>query len=110
MQIKAPVTGVVQQLNVHTVGGVVASAQAIMEVVPDDTLEVGANISNKDIGFVNPGQQAIVKIATFPYTRYGYLSGHVIKVSKDATQDKKLGPVFLARIQIPSNRFRIASK
>jgi hemolysin D len=110
MQIKSPVAGLVQQLNVHTVGGVVTSAQPLMEIVPDDTLEVEAHISNKDIGFVNPGQSAVVKIATFPYTRFGYLAGRVIKVSNAATSDKKLGLVFLARIRIPSNRFKVESK
>jgi hemolysin D len=110
MQLKSPVAGVVQQLNVHTVGGVVTSAQTLMEIVPDDTLEVEAHVSNKDIGFVNPGQNAILKIATFPYTRYGYLTGTVIKVSNDATSDNKLGLVFLARIRIPSNRFKVGSK
>ena len=63
----------VQQLNVHTVGGVVTSAQSLMEIVPDDALEVEARVSNKDIGFVNAGQSAIVKVSTFPYTRFGYL-------------------------------------
>jgi hemolysin D len=109
-QLKSPVNGVVQQLNVHTVGGVVTSAQTLMEIVPDDTLEVEARVSNKDIGFVNPGQTAIVKISTFPYTRFGYLTGTVIKISNDATADRKLGLVFLARIRIPSNRFRVQSK
>jgi hemolysin D len=110
MQLKSPVGGVVQQLSVHTVGGVVTSAQALMEIVPDDTLEVEARVSNKDIGFVNPGQSVMVKIATFPYTRFGYLAGTVIKVSNDASPDKKLGAVFLARIRIPSNRFKVESK
>jgi hemolysin D len=110
MQLKSPVSGVVQQLNVHTVGGVVTSAQSLMEIVPDDTLEVEAHVGNKDIGFVNPGQTAIVKIATFPYTRFGYLTGTVVKVSNDATSDKKLGLVFLARIRIPSNRFKVDQK
>ncbi|HEY2678552.1 MAG TPA: HlyD family type I secretion periplasmic adaptor subunit [Steroidobacteraceae bacterium] len=110
MQIESPVAGIVQQLNVHTVGGVVSSAQALMEIVPDDTLEVEARISNKDIGFVNPGQSAMVKLATFPYARFGYLTGKIIKVSNDASSDKKLGLVFLARIQIPSNRFRADGK
>ena len=109
-QLKSPVAGIVQQLNVHTVGGVVTSAQAVMEIVPDDTLEVEARIGNKDIGFVNPGQNAIVKIATFPYTRFGYLTGTVTKVSNDATSDKKLGLVFLARIRIPNNRFKVRNK
>lgn len=110
MELKSPVAGIVQQLSVHTVGGVVTSAQSLMEIVPDDTLEVEAHVSNKDIGFVNPGQSAIVKIATFPYTRFGYLTGTVVKVSNDATPDKKLGSVFLARISIPDNRFRVENK
>lgn len=110
MQLRSPVDGIVQQMSVHTVGGVVTSAQTLMEIVPDETLEVEARISNRDIGFVNPGQAAVVKIATFPYTRFGYLTGQVIKVSNDATSDKKLGLVFLARIRIPSNRFKVNSK
>lgn len=110
MRLKSPVAGVVQQLAVHTVGGVVTGAQPLMEIVPDDTLEVEVRVSNKDIGFVNSGQSAVVKIATFPYTRFGYLNGTVLKVSNDATSDKKLGPVFLARIRIPDNRFKVESK
>jgi hemolysin D len=110
MQLRAPVSGTVQQLAVHTVGGVVTQAQALMEIVPDDTLEVEASIDNKDIGFVNPGQEAVVKIETFPYTHYGYLDGKVAKVSNDATQDKKLGLVFPARIRLPTNRILVEHK
>jgi len=110
MQLRSPVAGIVEQLNVHTVGGVVTSAQTLMEIVPDDRLEVEAYISNRDIGFVNPGQNAAIKIATFPYTRFGYLTGRVVKVSNDATSDRKRGLVFLARIQIPSDRFKVQSK
>ena len=110
MQLKAPVAGLIQQLSVHTVGGVVTSAQALLEIVPDDALEVEAHVSNKDIGFVTAGQDAIIKIATFPYTRYGYLTGRVVKVSNDATQDKKLGAIFLARLKISNNRFRVENK
>jgi hemolysin D len=110
MQLRAPVSGTVQQLAVHTVGGVATQAQALMEIVPDDTLEVEASIDNKDIGFVNPGQDAVVKIETFPYTHYGYLDGKVAKVSNDATQDKKLGLVFPARIKLPTNRILVEHK
>jgi len=110
LHLKSPVPGIVQQLAVHTVGGVVTGAQTLMEIVPDDTLEVEAHISNKDIGFVNPGQTAVVKITTFPYTRFGYLTGTVVKVSNDATVDKKQGLVFLARIRIPTNRFKVENK
>lgn len=110
MQLRSPVDGVVQQLTVHTVGAVVTSAQPLMEIVPDDVLEVEARIGNKDIGFVNPGQTAVIKIATFPYARFGYLTGTVVKVSNDATTDKRLGLVFVARIRIPSNRFKVQDK
>jgi hemolysin D len=80
----------VQQLAVHTVGGVVTPAQQLMAIVPAKSrLEVEAMISNRDIGFVNVDQQAEVKIDTFNFTRYGLLHGKVISVSKDAiVQDK----------------------
>ena len=107
MDLRAPVDGTVQQLSVHTAGGVVTQAQALMEIVPDDTLEVQANLENKDVGFVRPGQDAIVKIDTFPYTRYGYLTGKVSEVPNDATQDKKQGLVYPIRVRLPSNRLRI---
>ena len=110
LNLTAPVAGIVQQLSVHTLGGVVTTAQALMEIVPNGTLEVEANVTNKDIGFVTEGQNAVVKIATFPYTRYGFLIGKVAKVSNDAVQDKKLGAVFITRIQIPDNRFRVENK
>ena len=104
MSLTAPVSGTVQQLAIHTVGGVATAAQALMEIVPDDAVEVEANIENKDIGFVKAGQDATVKIEAFPYTRYGYLSGKVITVSNDAVQDKKLGLTFVAHIRLPTNR------
>lgn len=104
MSLTAPVAGTVQQLAIHTLGGVATAAQALMEIVPDDAVEVEANIENKDIGFVKAGQAATVKIEAFPYTRYGYLTGKVMSVSNDAVQDKKLGLTFVARIHLPTNR------
>ena len=81
----APVDGVVQQLSVHTVGGVVTPAQQLAIVVPSDTtLEVEAMISNRDIGFVHVGQDAQIKVDTFNFTRYGLLHGWVLNVSQDA--------------------------
>ena len=88
--LTAPVDGVVQQLAVHTVGGVVTPAQALLAVVPlDSHLEIEAMVSNRDIGFVHAGQAAEVKVDTFSFTRYGLLHGDVISVSQDAiTRDK----------------------
>jgi hemolysin D len=101
MQLTAPVDGVVQQLAVHTVGGVVTEAQPLLAVVPEDeTLEVEALVLNKDIGFVRAGQTATVKVESFPYTRYGYLTGTVENVSLDAMQHEELGLVFQARVKL----------
>ena len=74
-----------QQLAIHTVGGVVTPAQQLMVIVPGDShLEAEAMISNRDIGFVSAGQPAEVKIDTFNFTRYGLLHGTVVSVSQDA--------------------------
>jgi hemolysin D len=107
-RLTAPVSGTIQQLSVHTVGGVVTEAQPLMAVVPaNETLEVEAQIENRDIGFVRPGQQATVKIDSFPYTRYGYLQGEVVNVSHDAVQDEHKGLVFLARVRLDRNHLMI---
>jgi hemolysin D len=83
--LTAPVDGVVQQLAIHTVGGVVTPAQSLLVIVPSDNrLEIEAMVSNRDIGFVQPGQQAEIKIDTFNFTRYGLLQGQVLSVSQDA--------------------------
>ena len=83
--LTAPVDGVVQQMSVHTVGGVVTPAQQLAVVVPSDAvLEVEAMISNRDIGFVHPGQDAQIKVDTFNFTRYGVLHGKVLGVSSDS--------------------------
>jgi len=84
-QLTAPVDGVVQQLAVHTVGGVVTPAQTLLVVVPSDSrLEIEASVSNRDIGFIHAGQQAEIKVDTFNFTRYGLLDGQVLSVSQDA--------------------------
>lgn len=107
LSLIAPVSGTVQQLATHTLGGVVTTAQAVMEIVPDDAVEVDATVENKDVGFLKIGQRAAVKIDAFPYTRYGMLEGTVVDLSNDAVQDKKLGLSFTVRIRLKSNRMRI---
>jgi hemolysin D len=83
--LKAPVDGTVQQLAVHTEGGVVTPAQALLAIVPADShIEIEAMVSNRDIGFVHDGQDVEVKVDTFNFTRYGLLHGRVISVSQDA--------------------------
>ena len=87
--LKAPITGTVQQLAVSTVGQVVSGAQSLMTIVPSDgPIEIEAMIQNQDIGFVEPGQDAVIKIEAFPFTRYGSISGKVARVSRDAVEER----------------------
>jgi hemolysin D len=88
--LTAPIDGVIQQLAVHTVGGVVTPAQTLMLIVPTDSnLEVEAMISNQDIGFVEAGQDVAIKIDTFNFTRYGLLRGKIVSISQDAIPRNK---------------------
>lgn len=111
MTLTAPVDGTVQQLAVHTVGGVVTPAQPLMMVVPKDyPIEVEAYVENKDIGFVNPGQEAVVKIETFPFTRYGTIDAKVSHVSHDAVNDEKRGLIFPARVNLARTTIQVEHK
>ena len=88
--LTAPVDGIVQQLAVHTIGGVVTPAQTLLVLVPvDGKLEIEATVPNRDIGFVRAGQEAEIKIDTFNFTRYGILHGTVLSVSQDAISRDK---------------------
>ena len=91
--LSSPVDGIVQQLQVTTIGGVVTPAQQLMVVVPADSrLEVEAMVQNRDIGFVEVGQPAEIKIDTFNFTKYGLLHGTVVTISQDAiARDKMTG-------------------
>ncbi|MBV9979887.1 HlyD family type I secretion periplasmic adaptor subunit [Bradyrhizobium sp.] len=82
--LRSPLNGSVQQLAIHTIGGVVTPAQQLMVIVPREArLEIEANLANKDVGFVRPGQQVEVKVETFNFTRYGLLRGTVTTISHD---------------------------
>ena len=84
-RLTAPIDGTVQQLAVHTVGGVVTPAQALLALVPTDTrLEIEAMLPNREVGFVQAGQSAEIKIDTFNFTRYGLRHGYVLSVSQDS--------------------------
>jgi len=84
-KLTTPVDGIVQQLAIHTIGGVVTPAQALMLIVPAESrLEIEAMVSNRDIGFVRAGQQVAIKIDTFNFTRYGLLHGTILSISQDS--------------------------
>ncbi len=85
LTLRAPIAGRVQSSIIANVGQVVTSGQEIMRVVPQDSkLEVAAYIANRDIGFVSVGQEAVVKVEAFPFTRYGSIKARVKRIARDA--------------------------
>jgi hemolysin D len=99
--LTAPAAGVVQQVQVHTVGAVLRPADPLLVIVPDgSTLVVDAMVLNRDAGFVREGQEVRVKLEAFPFTRYGVVDGRLTFLSRDAVQDENLGLVFPARVEL----------
>lgn len=87
--LTAPVNGTVQQLAIHTTGGVVTPAQVLLVVVPEQAhVTADVTLENKDVGFVNLGQTAEIKLETFPYTRYGTVSAKVTTITADAVMQE----------------------
>lgn len=117
----APIDGTVQQLAIHTIGGVVTPAESLLAIVPhDDSLVVEAAVQNRDVGFISEGQTVRVKVEAFNFTLYGLINGKVLSVTRDAVQQSndgknkgngqnegdpaategQSGPVYMARIAL----------
>jgi hemolysin D len=109
--LSAPASGTVQQVSVHTVGGVVTEAQTLMVIVPRDA-EVTAEVSieNKDVGFVSEGLPAEIKLETFPFTHYGTVPAKVTRVSADAVADEKRGALFPATLALATKVIKVDGK
>jgi hemolysin D len=101
-ELRAPVSGTISQLSVHTEGGVVEGAKPLLTIVPENArLEVEVSIQNSDVGFVKTGMPVNVKLQAFPYTRYGTIPGKVIAISPEAVMVKEgQPPVFKARVSL----------
>lgn len=111
LRLTAPVAGTIQQLTVNTLGGVVTPAEKLMLIVPDeDALRVEARIPNKDIGFVQDGQAAEIKVETFPFTKYGVIDGEITIISNDAIADENLGLVYLAQVKLAKTTIWVKDK
>lgn len=107
----APVSGTVQQLAIHTIGGVVTPAQELMKIVPKQAhMEIEALVQNKDIGFINAGQVAEVKVDTFNFTKYGVIDAEVKHIANDAIADEHLGWVFPMRLLLQKESIAIENK
>lgn len=109
--LTAPVAGTVQQLALHTEGGVVTEAQALMVIVPDAaSVSAEVTLENKDIGFVAPNQAVAIKLETFPFTRYGTVKATVDKVTQDAVNDEKRGAIFPATLKLEQTTINVDGK
>lgn len=107
----APVSGQVQELAINTVGGVVMEAQQLMLIVPDEQqLEVEVFLENKDIGFVQEGMPAEIKIHTFPFTKYGLIDGEITTISDDATIDEQRGLIYGMHLLMNQNTIEVKGK
>jgi hemolysin D len=85
MVLTAPVSGTVQALSITTLGQVVMPGEEVMRIVPHNPgFEIECYVANKDIGFISVGQKAVIKVESFPFTRYGSLPGHVARISDEA--------------------------
>ncbi|MGH8579493.1 MAG: HlyD family type I secretion periplasmic adaptor subunit [Gammaproteobacteria bacterium] len=110
-QLHAPVAGEVQQLAVHTIGGVVTPAQEVLRIVPEEgAIEIQAWVANKDIGFVHDGQPAEIKLETFPFTQYGTLDGEVLTISDDSVPDEERGLIYAAQVRLARTTMQVDEK
>ncbi|RYV01648.1 HlyD family type I secretion periplasmic adaptor subunit [Shewanella sp. OPT22] len=109
--LTAPVAGTVQQVQVHTIGGVVQPAQPLMVIVPDSVnLEIEAYALNKDIGFLKPNMKAEIKVESFPYTRYGLISGELVQTSRDAIEQQNVGRVYKIKVKMNQKSILVGDK
>jgi len=102
--VTSPVRGVVQQLLVNTIGGVIQPGNDLVEIVPlDDKLLVEAKIRPQDIAFLRPGQEATVKFTAYDYTIYGGLKGTLEQISPDTVTDKDGKSFYIIRLRTDKN-------
>lgn len=101
LTLRSPVRGIVKDIEVTTIGGVVPPNGQLMQIVPlDEQLLIETRISPRDIAFIHPGQEAKVKITAYDYSIYGSLDGKVVTISPDTIQDEVKPEVFYYRVFI----------
>ncbi|MGE6386753.1 HlyD family efflux transporter periplasmic adaptor subunit [Pseudomonas sp. NPDC078416] len=101
LTLRSPVRGIVKDIKVTTIGGVVPPNGQLMQIVPlDEQLLIETRISPRDIAFIHPEQQAKVKITAYDYSIYGSLDGKVVTISPDTIQDEVKPEIFYYRVYI----------
>ncbi len=102
--VVSPVRGIVQQVMVNTIGGVIQPGSDLVEIVPlDDKLLIEVKIQPRDIAFLHPGQHAMVKFTAYDYTTYGGLDGELVQISPDTVTDKEGHSYYIARLRTDKN-------
>ncbi len=108
---KSPVRGVVKEIDVMTIGGIVPQNGKLMTIVPlDEQLLIEARISPRDIAFIYPGQEALVKITAYDYSIYGGLKGKVTTISPDTLRDEVKQDQFYYRVYIRTDSDQLSNK
>ena len=108
---KSPVRGVVKEIDVMTIGGVVPQNGKLMTIVPlDEQLLIEARISPRDIAFIRPDQEALVKITAYDYSIYGGLKGKVTVISPDTIRDEVKQDQFYYRVYIRTDSDKLTNK
>ncbi|WP_370513348.1 HlyD family type I secretion periplasmic adaptor subunit [Pantoea sp. M_9] len=111
LTIRAPMRGIVKNIKVSTVGGVVPPNGELMNIVPlNDRLLVEARLSPRDIAFIHPGQRAVVKISAYDYAIYGGLNGVVESISPDTIQDEVKPEIYYYRVFIRTDNDYVQNK
>lgn len=104
LTLNSPVRGIVKNIEVSTIGGVIPPNGRLMGIVPlDDQLLVEARVSPRDIAFIHPGQPASVKLTAYDYAIYGGLEGKVTTISPDTIQDEAKPDVYYYRVYIQTD-------
>lgn len=98
--VTSPVRGIVKQLLVNTIGGVIQPGSDMVEIVPiDDTILVEARIRPQDIAFLHPGQEAVVKFTAYDYTIYGGLKAKLEQIGADTVTDEEGNSFYLIKLR-----------
>lgn len=102
--VVSPVHGVIKQLNVNTIGGVVQPGSNLLEIVPlEDNLLIEARVRPQDIAFLHPGQRAMVKFSAYDYTIYGGLKANLELISADTITDREGRSFYLIQVRTEKN-------
>ncbi|MEG1211496.1 MAG: HlyD family efflux transporter periplasmic adaptor subunit [Leclercia sp.] len=111
LTVTSPVRGIVKNIKVTTIGGVIPPNGEMMEIVPvDDHLLIETRLSPRDIAFIHPNQKALVKITAYDYAIYGGLDGMVETISPDTIQDEAKPEVFYYRVFIRTSQDYLVNK